>query len=74
MALDFETEYGPRGGVRFEIRNPPRPGAKLLTNSGERVVFDGMGMAGMLECTRERDDSQQLYFPQDINCVLGNAP
>lgn len=64
--MDFNTEYNSKGGFRFDVRNPPAPGTELMTRSGEAVVFDEIGLAGMLACTRKSDGSQQLYFPHDF--------
>lgn len=64
--VDFKAEYNGKGGVRFDIKNPPAAGTELKTIGGEVVVFDEIGLAGMLACTRKSDGMQQLYFPHDI--------
>lgn len=64
--MEFKTEYNHKGHFRFDVRNPPTPGTELTTRSGEVVVFDEIGLAGMLACTRKSDGSQQLYFPHDF--------
>lgn len=67
--MEYSTQYGPRGGVRFEISNPPAPGTKLVKTDGSVVTFDGLGMAGMLECTDDAG-SQSLLFPHQIARTL----
>jgi hypothetical protein len=65
MTMDYTTEYGQHGGRRFDVRNPPAPGTKLVKIDGSVVTFDGIGMAGMLECT-DCTGFQSLLFPQQI--------
>jgi hypothetical protein len=67
--MEYTTEHNAKGGFRFDIRNPPMSGTELKTRSGDMVVFDEVGIAGMLVCTRKSDGSQQLYFPHDL--ILG---
>lgn len=70
--MEFKTVYNSRNNIRFEITNPPPIGTEMQTTDGEEVVFDGIGLAGMLECTRKSDGSQQLYFPHYL--VVPNEP
>lgn len=64
--MKYTTEHNAKGGFRFDISNPPAPGSELTTKSGELVIFDEVGMAGMLVCTRKSDNFQQLHFPHDF--------
>ena len=64
--MEFSTEHNGKGGVRFDIKNPPPAGTKLKTTFGEDVIFDEVGIAGMLVCTRVHDNFQQLYFPNQL--------
>ncbi|WP_157991450.1 hypothetical protein [Caldimonas tepidiphila] len=64
--MEYTTEHGPQGRF-FNVQNPPAPGTRLLTNKGDRVVFNGIGFAGMLDCIRLRDSSRQLYFPLELS-------
>ena len=73
MTMQYATEYNSNGGFRFDVRNPPPAGTKLKTNRGEAVVFDEVGIAGMLACTRTSDGSQQLYFPHDLDIQDGDG-
>lgn len=68
-ALEFTAHRGRRGGLSFTMQALPKVGALLLTRANEEVTFDGVGMAGMLECTRKSDGSQHLYFPHDLVIV-----
>ena len=63
--MEYSTEHNGKGGVRFDVRNPPQPGTKVRLRDGRVMTFDGIGMAGMLECT-DCTGFQQLLFPQDI--------
>ncbi len=69
--MQYQTQYDARGAFRFDISNPPPAGTEIKTKRGEAVVFDEVGPAGMLACTRKSDGSQQLYFPRDL--VLPNG-
>lgn len=70
--MQYTVEHNRKGGFRFDIRNPPPAGTELTTKSGESVVFDEVGLAGMLACTRKSDSSQQLYFPHDLDGVTSD--
>lgn len=61
--MNYSTEHNAKGGFQFDVRNPPNVGTVLSDNFGDRVRFDGIGLAGMLACTRERDGVQNLYMP-----------
>ena len=63
--MEYTTEHGPRGGIRFDVRNPPEIGTKLVLDDARIVTFDGIGIAGMLECT-DCTGSQHLLFPGQI--------
>lgn len=67
--MDYLTERGRHGGVRFDIINPLAPGTQLVKPDGSVVTFDGLGMAGMLECT-DAAGSQSLLFPHQIARTL----
>lgn len=69
--MQYATEHNSKGGFRFNIQNPPPAGTELKTKRGEAVVFDEVGLAGMLACTRKSDGSQQLYFPHDLDIPDG---
>lgn len=69
--MEYTTETNSKGGFRFDIKNPPASGTEIMTTDGEAVIFDEVSIAGMLACTRKRDGSQQLYFPQQL--VTPNA-
>lgn len=64
--MEHTIEHGPKGGVRFTVRNPPAPGAKLLHSDGRVLTFNGLGMAGMLEATTETG-SQMLFWPHEVS-------
>ncbi len=68
MRLDYTTDRNLSGGVRFDIRNPPRAGAALLLTSGETVEFRSIGFAGM-PCCIDRNGCEQLLFPGQIVSV-----
>lgn len=36
-------------------------------------MFDEVGLAGMLACTRKSDGSQQLYLPHDFDIPNGDG-
>ncbi len=63
--MDYTTERSTRGGFRFNVQNPPAKGAKLIHTDGRVLTFDGIGMAGMLECS-DCNGSQSLLFPHQI--------
>lgn len=67
--MEYTTEQGPQGQFYFQVQNPPAPGTRLLTTKGDRVIFNGIGSAGMLDCLRLRDSSRQLYFPVQISAA-----
>ena len=64
--MEYTTEHNSKGGFRFDIQNPPEAGTEMKTARGEAVVFDEIGPAGMLACTRKSDGVQCLYFPHDL--------
>lgn len=63
--MDYTTERNARGGLRFSVQNPPAKGTKLVLTDASVVTFDGIGMAGMLECT-DCTGIQSLLFPHQI--------
>lgn len=63
--MKFSIETGPRGGIRFDVQDPPPAGMKLRTTDGAIVTFDEIGMAGMLACT-DCNGVQHLLFPGQI--------
>jgi len=65
--MNYQTEHNGKCGFRFDIENPPVAGTELTTKNGELVIFDEVGMAGMLACTRKSDGVQQLHFPHDFS-------
>lgn len=65
MPSFYKTEYSDEG-VRFTVLNPPAAGTRMHTTQGDAVIFQGIGHAGMLCCTRLRDSSQQIYFPAEL--------
>ena len=64
--MDYTTERNARGGYRFNVNNPPNEGDKLVLTDASVVTFDGIGMAGMLECT-DCNGIQSLLFPHQID-------
>jgi len=64
--MEYTTEYNHKGHFRFDVLNPPKAGTEMKTTNGEAVVFDEIGPAGMLICTRKSDGSQQMYFPHSL--------
>lgn len=53
-------------GYRINWYNAPPEGTELLATFDEPVTVDGVGMAGMLECTRKSDGCQIVAFPHDL--------
>ena len=67
MLGEFQFTHECRRGVGHRIiwNNPPPSGTKLI-NHGDQVTVDGIGMAGMVLCTRKKDIFQCLVFPWDL--------
>lgn len=63
--MDYTTERSARGGFRFIIQNPPANGTKIIHTDGRVLTFDGIGVAGMLECT-DCNGIRSLVFPHQI--------
>ena len=62
--MQYQTEHNGKGGIRFNVQNPPAPGTKFRSSMGETVTFDEIGLAGMLACTGQ--NGQSLYMPNDL--------
>lgn len=64
--MDYSIERSSSRGYRFDIKNPPNEGDKLVLTNSSVVTFNGIGMAGMLECT-DCNGIQHLLFPHQID-------
>ena len=64
--VEYTTERNARGGYRFNVQNLPNEGDKLILTDASVVTFDGIGMAGMLECT-DCNGIQSLLFTHPID-------
>lgn len=62
----YQIEHQRGMGRRINWRNAPPPGTELLATFDEPVVVDGIGMAGMVVCTRKSDGHQIVVFPSDL--------
>jgi len=70
---EYEKQFNERGGYRYDWQNPPAPGTKFLDSFGDVVVFEEIGIAGMLTCTRESDGLQSMYQPELLRLMAGET-
>lgn len=61
---EYQKQFNARGGYRYDWANPPKPGTKFRDSFGDVVIFEEIGIAGMLTCTRESDGFQSMHQPE----------
>lgn len=65
-------ETNGRGGVRVSWQEQPTNGQVFTDLFGDEVVFDEIGPAGMILCTRKSDGVQQAHMPYEL--TVYNSP
>ena len=64
--MKHTLETNGRGGVRVAWQEQPTPGQVFTDLFGDEVVFDEIGPAGMILCTRKSDGIQQAHMPHEL--------
>ena len=64
--MKHTLETNGRGGVRVAWQEKPTPGQVFTDLFGDEVVFDEIGPAGMILCTRKSDGIQQAHMPHEL--------
>lgn len=64
--MKYTLERIGKRGVRVVWEELPKPGQVFTDEAGDEVIFDEIGPAGMILCTRTSDRIQQAHMPHEL--------